>query len=72
MHPESQIKALDHRRCLICAEPVTGITCSRCGHLHRITEHPDAAAIIAFARRHAAITRRLLKERRNHERGGHQ
>ncbi len=57
MHPESKAKALHRRRCFLCAEPVTGISCSRCGHLHSIHDHPDGAAIIAAAHRHAVAAR---------------
>ncbi len=68
MHPESISKALDRRRCTLCAEPVTGITCTRCGHLHNLAEHPDADAIIVFARRLAAASQWLAKN--GHEYGG--
>jgi len=27
---------IDHRRCFLCAEPITGPICDRCGHLHDV------------------------------------
>jgi hypothetical protein len=39
---------IDRRRCYLCAEPITGPTCARCGHLHDVRSHPEFAAVRRF------------------------
>ncbi len=70
MHPEPNSKALDRRRCFLCAEPVTEIICPRCGHIQQIEDHPVAATIMAYARQSAATTRWLAKHWRQRDGSG--
>ncbi len=54
-------KEIDVRRCRICCEPVTGIMCARCGHLHRTSDHPDFPAAVFFAKAYSAAVKHAAK-----------
>jgi hypothetical protein len=41
---------LDRRRCFLCAEPITGPTCTRCGHLHDVRSQETFAELLALLR----------------------